>query len=219
MKIAVLGTGGVCLALAPAFLALGHEVAVGTRVPGTTLARNPAYAQLASRCPELDLRTFAEAAAGADLVVNAIDGPSCVAALTPLAGLLAGRVVMDVSSPYDWSDPDPEAVLDPVNTDSLGEQLQRALPQARVVKTFNTLVADVMPDPAAVGNGDHTVFVSGDDTAAKEVVTDLLKALGWQDVLDLGGIRTARATEMMLRMFIDTSAALGTYVFGFKIVR
>ncbi|MFD7630547.1 NADPH-dependent F420 reductase [Streptomyces sp. NPDC059851] len=217
MKIALLGTGGVCRALAPAFLALGHEVTVGTRDPGATLAGNPSYVQLAARCPELELRTFEEAVPGAELVVNAIDGPSCVAALTPLAGLLAGRIVMDVSSPYDWSDPG--AVLDPVNTDSLGEQLQRALPQARVVKTFNTLVAGVMPNPAMVGDGDHTVFVSGDDAAAKEAVTDLLTALGWRDVLDLGGIRTARATEMMLRMFIDTSAALGTYVFGFKIVR
>ncbi|MGW4688774.1 NADPH-dependent F420 reductase [Streptomyces sp. NPDC004244] len=217
MKIALLGTGDVCHALAPAFLALGHEVTVGTRDPAATLAGNPAYARLAARCPELDLRTFQEAVPGADLVVNAIDGPSCVAALTPLAGPLAGRTVMDVSSPYDWSAPG--GVLDPVNTDSLGEQLQRALPRARVVKTFNTLAAEVMPNPAAVGDGDHTVFVSGDDAEAKETVTALLTALGWRDVLDLGGIRTARATEMMLRMFIDASAAVGTYRLGFKIVR
>ncbi|WP_438317633.1 NADPH-dependent F420 reductase [Streptomyces sp. HUAS TT3] len=180
-------------------------------------ATNPAYARLAARCPGLDLRTFEEAVPGADLVVNAIDGPSCVGALTPLAGLLAGRTVMDVSSPYDWSAAG--GVLDPVNTDSLGEELQRALPQARVVKTFNTLAAEVMPNPAAVGDGDHTVFVSGDDAEAREAVTALLTALGWRDVLDLGGIRTARATEMMLRMFIDASAAVGTYRLGFKIVR
>ncbi|MFI0163393.1 NADPH-dependent F420 reductase [Streptomyces sp. NPDC017095] len=217
MRIALLGTGAVCHVLAPAFLDLGHDVVVGTRSPRATLDTNQAYARLAERHPALELRAFADAVPGADLVVNAIDGPSCVAALTPLAPALAGRVLMDVSSPLDWSDPD--AVLDPVNTDSLGEQLQRALPAARVVKTFNTLVAQAMAAPAAIGDGDHTVFVSGDDAAAKAVVTGLLESLGWKDVLDLGGIRTARATEMMLRMWIDTWAALGTDMFGFKIVR
>ncbi|MBD3003820.1 MULTISPECIES: NADPH-dependent F420 reductase [unclassified Streptomyces] len=217
MKISLLGTGAVCHVLAPAFLALDHEVTVGTRNPRSTLSANHAYRRLADRHPSLELRTFEDAVPGAELVVNAIDGPSCVAALTPLAPLLTGRVVMDVSSPYDWSDPD--AVLDPVNTDSLGERLQRALPDAKVVKTLNTLAAEAMTAPASIGDGDHTVFVSGDDTAAKALVSDLLRALGWRDVLDLGGIRTARATEMMLRMWIDTSAAVRTHMFGFKIVR
>ncbi|MEV7414771.1 NAD(P)-binding domain-containing protein [Streptomyces sp. NPDC089919] len=217
MRIALLGTGGVCHVLAPALLDLGHEVVVGTRSPRTTLDTNTAYAELAARLPALELRTFAEAVPGADLVVNAIDGPSCVAALTPLAEVLAGHVVMDVSSPMDWTVPD--AVLDPVNTDSLGERLQRALPRARVVKTLNTVAARAMTAPEAIGDGDHTVFLSGDDDAAKAVVGDLLRALGWRDVLDLGGIRTSRATEMMLRMWIDAVTALGTSMIGFKIVR
>ncbi|WP_284575113.1 NAD(P)-binding domain-containing protein [Streptomyces sp. 2P-4] len=217
MRTALLGTGEVCHVLAPALLARGHEVVVGTRSPGATLEQNAAYARVAARLPALKLRTFADAVPGADLVVNAIDGPSCVAALTPLAPALAGRVVMDVSSPLDWSVPD--AALDPVDTDSLGERLQRALPQARVVKTLNTLAAAAMAAPGAIGDGDHTVFVSGDDPDAKTLVGGLLRSLGWKDVLDLGGIRTARATEMMLRMWIDTATALGTPLFGFKIVR
>ncbi|MFK8850089.1 NADPH-dependent F420 reductase [Streptomyces sp. Ac-502] len=217
MRIALLGTGAVCHALAPELLSLDHDVVVGTRSPRTTLEANKAYARLASRYPALELRTFADAVPGADLVVNAIDGPSCVAALTPLAPALVGRVVVDVSSPFDWSVPD--AVLDPVNTDSLGERLQRALPRSKVVKTLNTLSAQAMTAPALIGDGDHTVFVSGDDASAKAVVSELLTSLGWKDVLDLGGIRSARATEMMLRMWIDTSAAVGTHMFGFKIVR
>lgn len=217
MKIALLGTGAVSRVLAPAFLYLGHDVVVGTRSPLTTLDSNTAYARLATRYSALGLCTFADAVPDAELVVNAIDGPSCVAALTSLAPALAGRVLMDVSSPFDWSLPD--AVLDPVNTDSLGERLQRALPKAKVVKTFNTLAAEAMAQPSAIGDGDHTVFVSGDDASAKVMVTELLRSLGWKDVLDLGCIRTARATEMMLRMWIDASVALGTHMFGFKIVR
>ncbi|MEU6060661.1 NAD(P)-binding domain-containing protein [Streptomyces sp. NPDC047097] len=219
MKIVILGTGEVCRLLAPAFLSLGHEVVVGTRDPEATLAGNPRYRLLAARHPELRLVSFAAAAEAADrsgLVVNAISGPVCLAALAPLAESLTGQVVMDVSSPYDWSRPD--AVLDPVNTDSLGEAVQRALPGSHVVKTLNTLAAQVMPEPGAVGP-DHTVFLSGDDETAKARVGDLLRALGWRDVLDLGGIGTARATEMMLRLWIDASRALGTHLLGFKIVR
>ncbi|WP_049580199.1 NADPH-dependent F420 reductase [Streptomyces sp. SBT349] len=219
MKIVILGTGEVCQVLAPAFLALGHEVAVGTRDPGATRAGNAGYRVLAARHPTLELADFRDAAGAADptgLVVNALSGPACVDTLAPLAADLAGHVVMDVSSPFDWSREG--AVLDPVNTDSLGEAIQRALPGAFVVKTLNTLAAQVMTDPDAAG-ADHTVFVSGEDGAAKERVGALLRSLGWRDVLDLGGIRTARATEMMLRMWIDASGALGTHLLGFKIVR
>ncbi|MEW2324951.1 NAD(P)-binding domain-containing protein [Streptomyces griseoincarnatus] len=219
MKIVILGTGEVCRVLAPALLSLGHEVVVGTRDPRKTMTGNPHYRLLAARHPELRLASFTNAVESADrsgLVVNAISGPACLDALVPLAAGLTGHVVMDVSSPYDWSRPD--AVLDPVNTDSLGEAIQRALPGSFVVKTLNTLAAQVMPDPEVVAP-DHTIFVSGDDEEAKLRVGDLLSAMGWRDVLDLGGSRTARATEMMLRMWIDASAALGTHLLGFKIVR
>ncbi|WP_432250711.1 NADPH-dependent F420 reductase [Streptomyces sanyensis] len=219
MKITVLGTGEVCRLLAPAFLSLGHEVVVGTRDPETTMAENHPFRLLATRHPQLRPVPFpaaVDAAERSGLVVNALSGPACPDALAPLAEGLKGHVVMDVSSPYDWSRPD--AVLDPVNTDSLGEAIQRALPGSYVVKTLNTLAAQVMPEPDVVGN-DHTVFLSGDDETAKARVGDLLRALGWRDILDLGGIGTARATEMMLRMWIDASRALGTHLFGFKIVR
>ncbi|WP_328916104.1 MULTISPECIES: NADPH-dependent F420 reductase [unclassified Streptomyces] len=217
MRIAMLGTGAVCRVLLPAFAGLGHEVVVGTRDPAVTTAGNPELVRLLADRPGAGPVRFADAVEGADLVVNAVSGPFCVAALAPLADRLRGAVVMDVSSPFDFAAED--AVLEPVNTDSLGEQLQRALPGARVVKTLNTLAAYVMTAPGSVAGGDHSVFVSGDDPSAKQVVTDLLRALGWRDVIDLGGIRTARATEMMLRAWMDVSAALGTDVFGFKIAR
>ncbi|MDE3721338.1 NAD(P)-binding domain-containing protein [Nocardiopsis sp. N85] len=209
MRIAVLGTGEVALTLVPAFLGSGHDVVVGTRDPAAALARNPSFG--------VPVTVFAEAVRDADLVVNAISGPVCVTALAPLAEALAGRILMDVSSPFDFSRED-EIVLDPVNTDSLGERLQRALPEARVVKTFNTVAAEVMTAPEVAG-ADHSVFLSGDDDSAKGVVGDLLRGWGWSDVIDLGPIGTARATEMMLPMWMTLYKTLGTHRFGFKIVR
>ncbi|MDT0330625.1 NADPH-dependent F420 reductase [Nocardiopsis lambiniae] len=209
MRVAVLGTGEVALTLVPAFLGSGHDVVVGTRDPAATLARNPSFG--------VPVTVFAEAVRDADLVVNAISGPVCVTALAPLAEALAGRILMDVSSPFDFSRED-EIVLDPVNTDSLGERLQRALPEARVVKTFNTLAAEVMTSPEVAG-ADHSVFLSGDDDSAKDVVGDLLRGWGWSDVIDLGPIGTARATEMMLPMWMSLYKTLGTHRFGFKIAR
>ncbi|AXI81649.1 NADPH-dependent F420 reductase [Peterkaempfera bronchialis] len=217
MRIAILGTGAVCRVLLPAFARLGHEVVVGTRDPAATAAANPDLIRAAARHTGAAPVPFAQAAAGADLVVNAISGPFAVQALTPLAEVLRGVVLMDVSSPFDFTAED--AVLDPANTDSLGERLQRALPDTPVVKTLNTLAAVVMTAPGLVGGGDHSVFVSGDDPRAKAVVTGLLEALGWRDVIDLGGIRTARSTEMMLQAWLDLSRALSTDFFGFKIVR
>ncbi|MFD3330787.1 NADPH-dependent F420 reductase [Streptomyces sp. NPDC058701] len=217
MKIAVLGTGEVGRALAPAFLALHHEVSVGTRDPEATHKDNKAFHELLERNPGIRLASFSEALRGADIVVNALYGPVCVEILSHLAGALGSRVIMDVSSPFNGRVEG--AVLDPVNIDSLGEQVQRALPSARVVKTLNTMAAVVMTEPGIVGDADHSVFLSGDDVDAKDTVTGLLRSLGWRDVVDLGPIHTARASEMLLRMWIDLYRALETDLFGFRIVR
>lgn len=106
------------------------------------------------------------------------------------------------------------------NTDSLGEQLQRAFPIAQVVKTLNTMTALVMVNPAAVAGGDHHLFVSGNDAAAKGHVTELLMNwFGWRNVIDLGDISTARGPEMILPIWVRIWSALGTPMFNFKIVR
>jgi 8-hydroxy-5-deazaflavin:NADPH oxidoreductase len=86
------------------------------------------------------------------------------------------------------------------NTDSLGEQIQRRFPEAKVVKTLHTMNAYLMVDPKQLAGADHTVFVSGDDTEAKVKVTELLQSIGWTDIVDLGDITTARGTEMLLNM-------------------
>jgi predicted dinucleotide-binding enzyme len=158
-------------------------------------------------------------AAGSELVVNATNGGGSLEALAAAGTAnLAGKVLMDVSNALDFSRGRPP-LLNPVNTDSLGEQIQRAFPQARVVKTLNTMNAGIMVDPGRLAGGDHSVFVSGDDADAKQTVTGILETLGHRDVIDLGDITTARGAEMMMPVWLRLYGVLGTLDFNFKIVR
>jgi predicted dinucleotide-binding enzyme len=218
MKIAVLGTGSVGQALAGRLLELGHDVVVGTRDPETTRARTESFGGWLHAHPGVSLTTFAEAAADAELVVNATSGPGALPALEAAgADPLAGKVVIDISNPQDFSAGFPPTLF--VNdTDTLAEQIQRAFPQARVVKTLNTLTAALMVNPADLG-ADSSVFLSGNDEAAKATVAELLKSFGHTDVIDLGDITTARGTEMLLPVWLRLMGALGTATFNFKIVR
>ncbi len=105
------------------------------------------------------------------------------------------------------------------NTDSLGEQIQRAFPQVKVVKTLNTVTANVMIYPQQTANGDHHVFISGNDTKAKQQVVEILRGFGWIHILDLGDITTSRATEMYLPIWLRLMSALGTGMFNIKIMK
>jgi 8-hydroxy-5-deazaflavin:NADPH oxidoreductase len=164
------------------------------------------------------LADFASVAGAADVVVNATNGSATLEALAEAGEAnLAGKVVLDVSNPLDFSKGFPPT-LTVKDTDSLGEQVQRAFPQARVVKTLNTMNANLMVDPASLG-AESSVFVSGDDAAAKATVTELLESFGHTDVIDLGDISTARGTEMLLPVWLRLMGALGTAAFNFKIVR
>ena len=224
MRYAVLGTGGVGRAVAAKLASLGHEVVVGTRDPERTLARtdtdrvgNPPFAVWQREHDTVRLATFAEAVEGADAVVNATSGGTSLDALTAAgAGHLAGKLLIDIANPLEFSTGTP--ALDPVNTDSLAEQIQRAFPEAKVVKTLNTMNADVMVEPSLVP-GPHDVFVSGDDAAAKQAVTDLLVSFGWprESVLDLGDITSARGAEMLVAVWLRLYGALGHATFNFHV--
>jgi predicted dinucleotide-binding enzyme len=226
MRIAVLGTGTVGRALAGALVTLGHEVTLGTRDPEATAARTGPgrtggrpFSEWHAGHPGIGLETFAEAAGKGELIVNATNATGSLAALGAAgAARLAGKVLMDVSNPLDFSQGMPP-VLNPVNTDSLAERIQRAFPDARVVKTLNTMNAALMVDPRRLAGGDHSVFVSGDDPSAKDTVKGLLESLGHRDVIDLGDITTARGAEMMLPVWLRLYSALGTLDFNFKVVR
>ncbi len=209
-RIAVLGTGMVGRALAGRLAELGHDVTVGTRDPEATRARDEDQ--------PAPLATYADAAAGAELVVNATNGQATLDVLGAVgAANLAGKVLVEVSNPLDFSQGMPPT-LSVKDTDSLGEQVQRAFPDTRVVKTLNTMNADVMVHPDKLGRP-TSVFVSGDDLEAKQAVTDILAQLGHQDVIDLGGIETARGTEMYLPLWLRLMGALGTVDFNVHVVR
>lgn len=226
MRIAVLGTGPVGRTLAARFAALGHEVVVGTRDVTATLSRTQPDAMGGSpfpvwleEHPELRLASFIDAAASSELVVNATNGAASLAALA-LAGAdsLAGKVLLDVSNPLDFSHGMPPTLF-VTDTDSLGEQIQREFPAAKVVKTLNTMTAAVQAEPGQLAAADHSVFVSGDDPSAKAVVTELLTSLGHTDIIDLGDITTARGVELYLPLWLRLWGALGTPIFNIKVVR
>ncbi|MFG2466876.1 NADPH-dependent F420 reductase [Streptomyces canus] len=224
MRYAVLGTGIVGRTLAGKLASLGHHVVIGTRDPGATLARtepdgmgNPPFAQWHADHAQVRLETFEEAAAFGETVVNTTAGERSLDALQAAgASRLSGKVLIDVANPLDFSAGRP--TLDPVSTDSLGERIQRAFPDAKVVKTLNTMNCFVMVEPARVA-GEHTVFVSGDDTGAKKAVTALLGSFGWPEasIIDLGDITTARGAEMLLPIWLHLYGTLGHGDFNFHI--
>ena len=226
MDIAVIGTGIVGRTIADRLAELGHDVTIGTRDPEATMARtepdamgNPAFPTWAAEHPQVRLASFAEAAAAAEIVVNATNGSASIDALSQAgADHLAGTVLLDIANPLDFSRGFPPSLF-VKDTDSLAEQIQRAFPRMRVVKALNTMTAALMARPGLLADGDHSTFVSGDDDEAKKTVTALLESLGHTDVIDLGDLSTARGTEMLLPIWLRLMGALGTPIFNFKIVR
>jgi predicted dinucleotide-binding enzyme len=227
MNIGVLGTGIVAKTLADKLSALGHAVKLGTRNVAATLARNepdmaggPALRVWLETHPRVSLVPFEEAARHGEILVNALSGQGALAALG-LAGEanLAGKLMLDISNPLDFSRGMPPS-LTVANTDSLGEQIQRAFPKLLVVKTLNTVSAFLMVDPGQLAKGEHTMFVCGDDEAAKGQATRILTEwFGWKDVVDLGDLSNARATEMYVVLWARIYGALKNPMFNVRVVR
>jgi predicted dinucleotide-binding enzyme len=225
-NMAVFGTGVVAKSIAGKLASLGHSVKMGTRDPKATLARadkdmagGPPIRTWLETQPNVALVTHAEAASHATMAWNALSGQSAVGVLEGVAAELAGKVLADISNPLDFSKGFPPS-LTVSNTDSLGEQIQRALPKTKVVKTLNTVNAFLMVDAKSLAGGDHTMFVSGNDAGAKEEVTRTLKeGFGWKDVIDLGDITTARGTEMYLPLWVRLMGTLKTPTFNVKVIR
>jgi len=213
VRIGVLGTGPVGQALATGLVGAGHEVTMGSRDPDNPKARQWA-AGAGDRAHAGD---FAAAGARAEVVVNATAGSGSLAALAA-AGDLAGKVIVDVANALDGSAGMPP-ILSVPQGDSLAEQIQRAHPDARVVKTLNTMNGDVMAHPELLA-GEHDVFVAGDDTDAKATVTALLGDLGWPTsaVVDLGGLQAARGLEFYVLFWIAVRMAAGHNRFNIKVV-
>ncbi|MGH9323220.1 MAG: NADPH-dependent F420 reductase [Vicinamibacteria bacterium] len=229
MKISIIGSGNVGQTLGAKLVEGGHDVVLGTRSPGKLDEKRGQGDSLGDWVARAEgakgtarVATFAEAALHGKVVINATAGTATLEALN-LAGPnnLKGKILIDVANPLDFSKGMPPT-LTVCNTESLGEQVQQAFPDAKVVKTLNTVNANMMVAPGTVGNGDHVIFVCGDDADAKaEVARYLQDWFGWHadSVIDLGGIESARGTEMLLPLWIRLMGVLGTHMFNFRVVR
>jgi 8-hydroxy-5-deazaflavin:NADPH oxidoreductase len=198
LAIGVLGTGMVGRTVGAKLAEVGHEVKWGTRSEGT----------------------YADAAAFGEIVVNATPGAASLDALDAAgAENLAGKTLWDISVPLQFGD-DPLPSLFVANTDSLAERIQRAHPDANVVKALNTVNAGVMVDPAKLGE-ESVMFVCGDEKSAKGQVMEILETFGWlsRDIVDLGDITAARATEAYVLLWLRIWRALDTLDFNIQIVR
>ena len=201
MRIGVLGTGVVGRTIAGKLRDLGHEVLIGSRTAGD------------------DAVPFADAAAHGELVFNCTNGVAALDALNAAgAENLAGKVLVDVTNALDFSQDGPPLVGVSVD-DSLGEQIQRAFPEASVVKALNTMNANVMVDPGLV-LGEHDIFVSGNDAAAKAQVAELLQSFGWpsERIVDLGDITGARGQELYVALWVRLMGVAGGPEFNIRLV-
>ena len=212
----MLGTGSVGRTIATKLVELGHEVRMGSRTPDN----EQAAAWVESGGERASQGTFADAASFGELLFNCTAGTGSLEALGSVGEeSLAGKVLVDVSNPLDYSQGRPPR-LSVSNDDSLGEQIQRAFPNAMVVKSLQTVNAAVMVDPTSLP-GEHNIFVCGNDEHAKAEVSDLLQSFGWpaDRILDLGDISSARATEMYLPLWLRLMGAVGSPQFNIQVVR
>ncbi|HKE20489.1 MAG TPA: NAD(P)-binding domain-containing protein [Kofleriaceae bacterium] len=212
MRIGILGTGDVGKALASAFIALGHDVKMGAREAGNAKAAAWA-AQAGARA---SAGTFADAAEFADIAVLATLGAANEDVLAAAgADRLRGKVLIDATNPLDMTG-GPPPKLSVGHTDSGGEQVQRQVPGALVVKAFNTVGNAHMFRPSFPG-GRPDMFIAGNDAGAKKKVAALLDDFGW-GVVDVGGIESSRYLEAMCIVWVLHGIATGTWNHAFKLL-
>lgn len=215
MKIGILGTGTVGQTIGSKLVALGHDVMLGSRSAHNESAARWVHASGA----HASQGTFAEAAAFGEILWNCTAGTGSLEALAHAgAANLSSKILIDLANPLDFSKGMPPT-LSVSNSDSLGEQIQRAYPALRVVKALNTVTCAVMINPALVP-GEHDLFVCGNDAAAKAQVTALLRdSFGWKSFIDLGDLSAARGTESYLLLWLRLWSAVQTPNFNIKLVR
>ena len=226
MQVGILGSGIVGQTLGFKLVQLGYNVMLGTRDPekldepkGRGSEARSLRDWLTATGAGASVGTFRDTATHGELVINALAGAASLEVLNAIGELhLNGKILVDTSCPIDFSRGLPRTLF-VKDTDSLAEMLQRAFPEVRVVKTLNTMSVALMANPALVGNGDHTIFLSGNDPEAKARVVEILREFGWNDILDLGNIATARGTEMLLPLGFAVMHALGPVESAFKVVR
>ena len=214
MQIGVLGSGVTAQTIGSKMVQLGHEVMLGSRDEA-----NPASVAWSKEegGQHALYGTFMNAAKFGEIVFNCTLGSASMEALQQAgAENLNGKILIDTSNPLDratdmWT-------LTISNTDSLGELIQRTFPETKVIKTLNTVNANVMVDPAKLLERTH-VFVSGNDIEANATVVRILRDwFGWRDIIDLGGIETSRSVEMYVLLWHSLRNAISSQRFNIKVV-
>jgi len=229
MKIAVLGTGSVGQTIGSKLIGIGHEIMIGTRNVQEAQSRtdkdfygNPGFGEWLKANTGVKLGTFALAVAFGEIVINATQGGNSLRALMSAKSEdLKGKIIIDISNPLDFSKGMPPSLIPELsNTNSVGEELQKAFPQTYVVKTLNTMWCGLMVNPEMIGGGDHVNFLCGNDSGAKKKVRQLLNQFGWknENLLDLGDITSARGTEGLMPIWLRIWAARQNGAFNYKII-
>src|SRR5215203_505611 len=220
MNIGVLGTGMVGETIATALIEKGHQVRMGSRS-----ANNEKAATWVKKSNnKASQGDFNDAAAFGEIVFLCLNGAYALDAVRSInADSINGKVVIDLTNPLDFSKGMPPRLLEGLNNStSLGEEIQAVLPGASVVKTFNTINSNVMVNPKLVNNGDHTLFICGNDNDAKNKVKQfLVDTFGWksENLMDLGGMITARGTEAYVPFWVMMMQATGSPMFNIKVVK
>jgi 8-hydroxy-5-deazaflavin:NADPH oxidoreductase len=213
MKIGILGTGSVGQTLGVKLVELSHDVVLGSRTPGDLKGKRGWVGSSLSEWlkqtrHEGKIDTLEAASKHGELVINALPAHTTLATLEELKKLITDKILLDLSNEFDMSKGfPPTSLADDLH--SMAETIQVALPDVRVVKSLNTLGPQLMVNPKQLADGNHTVFISGNSETAKKVVKDLLSSFGWQDIMDVGDLTSARAAEMLLPLVLRVGMKLG----------
>jgi hypothetical protein len=212
-QVGVLGSGEVGRRLAAGFSSRGHDVMIGSRDPGKPELRE----WLSGDGAGIQGGTFAQAAAHGELLVLAALGDAAEQAIVDAGPEnFSGKVVIDAMNPLDFSAGFPPK-LSISGEDSLGERVQRALPDAKVVKAFNTIGNPYFVDPA-FSEGQPTMLIAGNDEDAKRTVGDVMADFGWPAPVDLGEIEGSRELEAICIAWVKIGGARGSWDHGFKLL-
>jgi predicted dinucleotide-binding enzyme len=215
MKIGILGTGNVGKTIGTKLVQLGHQVKMGSRTPNNEKAAE----FVKTNGDQASQGTFADAAAVGEIIFNCTQGAITMDVIKMVEGKLNGKILIDLSNPLDFSKGMPPVLIPSLsNTTSLGEEIQKAFPAVKVVKTLNTMNCAIMVNAAAVA-GEHDVFMSGNDVDAKNKVKEILNSFGWKSPIDLGDITSARGAEQLLPIWLRLYGVFKSANFNFKIVK
>jgi 8-hydroxy-5-deazaflavin:NADPH oxidoreductase len=222
MRVTILGTGNVGQTLAEKFIAKGHHVTLGTRNVEETSNREK-FKEWQTSNSTVVIEEMNKAVSSGEIVINALNGAATLPVFAAIeANNLNNKIVIDVANPLDFSKGFPPTLSEGlINNNSLGEALQVLIPNARVVKTLNTMWCGLMLNPTMINEGNHINFMCGNDEDAKSKVVALLNEFGWnnENILDLGDITNARGTEAYLLLWTRVYAATQNGAFNLQIVK